>query len=200
MGMRRALILATAAALAVTAARSGHEQPVYPSYYPHEIEIAAMAPQRAAELMRAGKLQAYVGDAGQSAFAASDKIGTVESLGAFVIVRLNPDSDFAKDRSLGLRRRGRARARHEWQGQRLDRPPLPGDALPRRLPRPCRSRRGRPAASSGCAPVHRRHQGSRDRRPAKPRSPGLVDRWHQLGCRGRGGQRLRLSLPRAPCR
>jgi hypothetical protein len=99
MGRRRALILTTAAALAVTAARSGHEQPVYPSYYPHEIEIAAMAPQRAVELMRAGKLQAYVGDAGQSAFAASDKIGTVESLGAFVIVRLNPDSHFAKDRA-----------------------------------------------------------------------------------------------------
>lgn len=99
MGMRRALILTTVAALAVTAARSGHEQPVYPSYYPHEIEIAAMAPQRAVELMRAGKLQAYVGDAGQSAFAASDKIGTVESLGAFVIVRLNPASDFAKDQA-----------------------------------------------------------------------------------------------------
>ena len=26
-------------------ARSGHEQPVYPSYYPHEIEIATMAPR-----------------------------------------------------------------------------------------------------------------------------------------------------------
>ena len=83
MGMRRALILTTAAALAVTAARSGHEQPVYPSYYPHEIEIAAMAPQHAVELMRAGKLQAYVGDAGQSAFAASDKIGDRGVAGRF---------------------------------------------------------------------------------------------------------------------
>jgi hypothetical protein len=95
LGMRRAIILATVAALLSPVARSGHEQAVYPSYYPHEIDIIAMAPQRAAELMRAGKLHAFVGDHGQSAFAASDKIGNVDSLGAFVIVRLNPDSAFA---------------------------------------------------------------------------------------------------------
>ena len=92
------VILGLAVALGLVAvARSGHEQAVYPSYYPHEIEIAAMAPQRAAETMRAGKLHAYVGEAGQSAFAASDRIGAVESLGTFVIVRLNPASDVAKD-------------------------------------------------------------------------------------------------------
>jgi len=96
MDVRRALILATAALLVAPVARSGHEQAVYPSYYPHEIEIAAMAPQRAAELMRAGKLHAYVGDTRQAAFTPSDKIGTVESLGSFVIVRLNPDSAVAK--------------------------------------------------------------------------------------------------------
>ena len=97
MGLSRALILTAAALLAATVARSGHELPVYPSYYPHEIEIAAMAPGRAGELMRAGKLHAYVG--GPMAFAAApgDTVGTVESLGAFIVVRLNPDSQYAKD-------------------------------------------------------------------------------------------------------
>ena len=37
------------------AARSGHELPVYPSYYPHEIEIATVAPERAAPLLLDGK-------------------------------------------------------------------------------------------------------------------------------------------------
>jgi hypothetical protein len=97
MKVRRAIGVAAAVVLAATVARSGHELPVYPSYYPHEIEIAAMAPERAGELLRAGKLHAYVG--GPAAFAATpgDTIGTVESLGAFVVVRLNPDSPHARD-------------------------------------------------------------------------------------------------------
>jgi hypothetical protein len=97
MNMRRALILTTAALLVVPVARSGHEQSVYPSYYPHEIEIAAMAPPRAAELMRAGKLHAYVGGTPQFDSPPPDHVGTVESLGSFVIVRLNPDSAVAND-------------------------------------------------------------------------------------------------------
>lgn len=96
MNVRRALILATAL-LVASVARSGHEQSVYPSYYPHEIEIAAMAPQRAAALLTAGKLHAYVGGTPQFASTPSKDIGSVESLGSFVIVRLNPQSAIAKD-------------------------------------------------------------------------------------------------------
>lgn len=97
MKVRRAIILAAAALLVASVARSGHEQPVYPSYYPHEIEIAALAPQRASELMRAGKLHAYVGRAPAFAAEPADTIGSVESLGTFVVIRLNPDSPLAKD-------------------------------------------------------------------------------------------------------
>ena len=97
MNVRRALILTIAVLLAAPMARSGHELPVYPSYYPHEIEIAAIAPERAAELMRAGKLHAYVGGAPSFAAAPGDTTGTAESLGAFVVVRLNPESALAKD-------------------------------------------------------------------------------------------------------
>lgn len=97
MTARRVLMIATAALGLAPLARSGHEQPVYPSYYPHEIEIAALAPERAAELLRAGKLHAYVGSAPALATAPQDTIGSVESLGAFVVVRLNPVSALAKD-------------------------------------------------------------------------------------------------------
>jgi len=97
MNARRALSVAIAVLLLAPVARSGHELPVYPSYYPHEIEIAAMAPEQAAELMRAGKLHAYVGSAPTFAAAPGDTIGTAESLGAFVVVRLNPESAHAKD-------------------------------------------------------------------------------------------------------
>ncbi|HZT46398.1 MAG TPA: hypothetical protein VFA64_00395 [Hyphomicrobiaceae bacterium] len=97
MSMRRAFVLTAAALLAAGAAWSGHEQPVYPSYYPHEIEIAAMPPQRAGEPMAGGKLHAYIGDLPQFAAAVPDGISSVESLGSFVVVRLNPESGLARD-------------------------------------------------------------------------------------------------------
>src|SRR5262249_11222636 len=97
MNVRRAASIAAVVLLAAPVARSGHELPVYPSYYPHEIEIAAVAPERAAQSMRAGKLHAYIGGAAALAAAPGDTIGAVESLGTFLIVRLNPDSAQAKD-------------------------------------------------------------------------------------------------------
>ncbi len=42
--------------------------------------------------MRAGKLHAYVGSAPAFAAAPADTIGSVESLGSFVVVRLNANS------------------------------------------------------------------------------------------------------------
>lgn len=97
MNARRALIIATTILAMAPVARSGHELPVYPSYYPHEIEIAAIAPQRAAELLRAGKLHAYVGATPAFADAPSNTMGSVQSLGSFVVVRLNPASPLARD-------------------------------------------------------------------------------------------------------
>ncbi len=97
MRSRRAIMVATAILLIAPVARSGHELPVYPSYYPHEIEIATIAPERASELIRAGKLHAYVGGAPPVATAPRDTIGTVASLGSFVVVRVDPASPHAKD-------------------------------------------------------------------------------------------------------
>ena len=61
--VKRPLLLAVpvAAAIVFALAKAGHEFPVYPSYYPHEIRIETMAPDRAAGLLASGKIQAYIG-------------------------------------------------------------------------------------------------------------------------------------------
>ena len=77
-------------------ARGGHEFPVYPSYYPHEIRIETMAPDRAAAMLLEGKIQAYIGPEPRFTAAAPDSIRAVESLGSLVIVRVNPESALAR--------------------------------------------------------------------------------------------------------
>jgi hypothetical protein len=94
---RRALVIAAAALALMPLARSGHELPVYPSYYPHEIEIAAVEPQQAGVLIGAGQLHAYVGDAPSFAGSPQKDIASVQSLGSLVVVRANPGSGLAKD-------------------------------------------------------------------------------------------------------
>jgi hypothetical protein len=71
--------------------------PIYPSYYPHEIEIRTVTPQHAAGLLLDGKIHAYVGRAPHFDAATPDSIGAVESLGSFVLVRVNPASPLAQD-------------------------------------------------------------------------------------------------------
>jgi hypothetical protein len=83
----------------VTPARSGHESPVYPSFYPQEIELMAVAPDRAADLLLTGKIQAYVGNAPRFASTPPDSIDSIGSLGSLLIVRVNPASPKAADGS-----------------------------------------------------------------------------------------------------
>ncbi len=92
-----AFLVLLAAVAVVTAARSGHELPIYPSYYPHEIRIESVDPERAAGLLLESKIQAYVGGAPRFVGAPPDSIRAVESLGSFVIVSINPDSSLAQD-------------------------------------------------------------------------------------------------------
>ncbi|MFZ1105320.1 MAG: hypothetical protein WAN86_21125 [Hyphomicrobiaceae bacterium] len=98
MSLRRALALTAAVLLLAPMARSGHEQPIYPSYYPHEIEIAAAVdPQAAGELLGKGKLHAYVGGAPSFTGAAPKGVASAPSLGALLVVRLNASSALVKD-------------------------------------------------------------------------------------------------------
>lgn len=78
-------------------ARAGHEAPLYPSYYPQEIRIERVDPAAAARLLPAGKIHAYIGQTPAFAGPAPQSVRFVESLGSFLVVRLNPDSAVAKD-------------------------------------------------------------------------------------------------------
>ena len=94
-----ASLLVAAAGILVSAARAGHELPVYPSYYPHEIAIETMAPERAADLLRQNKLHAYLAPRSPFSEDPPAQIRTVESLGSFILVRLNPASAAVRDAS-----------------------------------------------------------------------------------------------------
>jgi hypothetical protein len=91
------LLFGSAMLAAAGSAWSGHELPIYPSYYPQEIRIESMEAVRAADSLLANKIQAQVGGAPSFTGAPPDWISAVESLGSFVIVRINPDSAVAKD-------------------------------------------------------------------------------------------------------
>jgi len=81
----------------VAVARGGHELPIYPSFYPHEIEIRTLAPAQGSDALRGGKIQAYVGDGMGFSPAPPNDIRAIESLGSFIVVRVNPDSEIARD-------------------------------------------------------------------------------------------------------
>jgi hypothetical protein len=83
----------------VGVARGGHELPVYPSYYPHEIAIETMPPERAAVLLRDAKLHAYLGGEVRFPDAVPASIRAAESLGSVVIVRFNPERSVQDERS-----------------------------------------------------------------------------------------------------
>ena len=92
-----AIILVLGAVAIVGVARGGHELPIYPSFYPHEIEIRSLAPADAAQPLRAGSIQAYVGrDLSLSGTPPPD-IKAIESLGSFIVVRTNPASSRVRD-------------------------------------------------------------------------------------------------------
>ena len=76
----------------MTVAQGGHELPIYPSFYPHEIEIRTLAAERAAETLQQGKLQAYVGPGLIFTGNLPADVHGIETLGSYVMVRANPES------------------------------------------------------------------------------------------------------------
>src|SRR5215467_3502984 len=89
-----ALLCASAAG---TIAWSGHELPVYPSFYPHEIEIRTLAPEQVPAALADAGIHAYVGPGVRFSSVPGDAVGTGESLGSFVMVRTNPQSPLLRD-------------------------------------------------------------------------------------------------------
>ncbi len=92
MMRKAAFILLVAAAIMASAARGGHELPVYPSFYPHEIAIKTIAPAQAADELRKAGIQAFIGEGLSFAGTPVENVAAIESLGAFVLLRVNPSS------------------------------------------------------------------------------------------------------------
>jgi len=89
--LRVCLSLLLAAALCAPAgARAGHELPFYPSFYPQEIKIDSMEPAAAAPLVAKSAMQAYVGGDPFAGRKLPADMTTLESLGGFLLVTLNP--------------------------------------------------------------------------------------------------------------
>jgi hypothetical protein len=95
--MKRLGIIIFAFGVVIAVAWGGHELPVYPSFYPHEIEIRTISPDRATQVLRDGKIQAYIGPGLSMSSSPPIEIQAVESLGAFITVRVNPRSPRATD-------------------------------------------------------------------------------------------------------
>jgi hypothetical protein len=93
---RRVAILAAALGASLwptLPARSGHEFPFYPSYYPQEITLSVLGGAAVPSKLADGSLHAYLGDP----FAGSGvppSVARVESLGEYVVITLNPAARF----------------------------------------------------------------------------------------------------------
>ena len=83
--------------LGATIAQGGHELPIYPSFYPHEIEIRTVAPGAAAQGLGAGQLQAYLGPGLSLPAKLPPDVQAIETLGSYVLLRINPESARVKD-------------------------------------------------------------------------------------------------------
>jgi hypothetical protein len=95
------LLFLVAALVVFTVTYSGHEVPIYPSYYPQEIRIESVDPQAAGRLLREAKIHAYVGDEPASVRAVPKSISYVASLGSYLVLTLNPTSPLLKDQTSG---------------------------------------------------------------------------------------------------
>jgi hypothetical protein len=80
------------AAVIVTAAWAGHELPIYPSFYPHEIEIRTLDSAKASDALKKADIHAYVGNGLSFPNAPPEQIQAIDSLGSFVLARINPRS------------------------------------------------------------------------------------------------------------
>jgi hypothetical protein len=76
------------------AVRAGHEFPFYPSFYPQEITVAVIPPADATAKLADGSVHAYVGADPFAGATVPANVAHVESLGAYVLVRLNPAAPF----------------------------------------------------------------------------------------------------------
>jgi hypothetical protein len=90
MTRRVAFACVLVAALAAASAEAGHEWPIYSSFYPSVIDIKTVDPANAAQLLPQGGIHAYIGAEPAFSGASPADVASLESLGAFVIISVNP--------------------------------------------------------------------------------------------------------------
>lgn len=83
--------------MVLTRADGGHELPIYPSYYPHEIRIKTVDPASAARLLAGGEIHAYLGEVPAFGPGAPETVSYVESLGSYLVLTLDPGSPVFAD-------------------------------------------------------------------------------------------------------
>jgi hypothetical protein len=104
----RALALGLALVAGAAPALAGHELPFYPGYYPQEIRIEAVAPAAAVPLLRNGTLHAYVGGDPFAGGRLPAHVASVDSLGGYVVARVNPAVPGAEARCAAASRAGKS--------------------------------------------------------------------------------------------
>jgi hypothetical protein len=104
----RALALGLALVAGAAPALAGHELPFYPGYYPQEIRIEAVAPAAAVPLLRNGTLHAYVGGDPFAGGRLPAHVASVDSLGGYVVARVNPAVPGAAARCAAASRAGKS--------------------------------------------------------------------------------------------
>jgi len=98
---RRLIVLAALAACwatALTDARADHPLEFFPSYYPHEIRIEAVAPAQAAKLLDSNSIHAYIGRDPFTGRPVPAHLGHADSLGSYLVLTFNTASRTAGDR------------------------------------------------------------------------------------------------------
>lgn len=83
-----AFLTLIASCMLLAIAYSGHEIPIYPSYYPQEIRIEAVDVGAAGRLLAEAKIHAYVGRSPIFADAPPEHLRRIESLGSYVVLSL----------------------------------------------------------------------------------------------------------------
>ena len=97
MRQLRAFFVLLYASSIIAVAWAGHELPIYPSFYPHQIDVHTLPREQAATALIDAQLHAYIGRGVHFPGAVPDAMGTVDSLGTYAIVRVNPQAPLAHD-------------------------------------------------------------------------------------------------------
>jgi hypothetical protein len=93
----RTFVVLLCVSSAIAVAWAGHELPIYPSFYPHQIDIRTLPPEQASAALIDAKLHAYIGRGVRFPGELPNAITTVESLGSYVMVHVNPQAPLARD-------------------------------------------------------------------------------------------------------